>query len=73
PKFPFNFLAASPCTPFRFLEMVRKFLEVAARGDERAPRRLFSVTTHANAYVQVQSYHALRALLVLFKVSSSAG
>ena len=37
PKFPFNFLAASPCTPFRFLKG-KEIFGVAVREVTSAPR-----------------------------------
>jgi hypothetical protein len=47
----------------------RKFLWFAARGTSASRGAVSAI----GAYDSVQSHHALRALLVLFKVSSSKG
>ena len=60
-KFPFNFLAASPAPPSAFLEG-KEIFRVAAREVSSAPRGAIRTTTHSNAYAEVSSHHALRAL-----------
>ena len=64
PKIPFNILAASPRTPFRFFEG-KGFLGLPARGIERGPRRSpmrmqkYRITTRAARGRSIASRHEI--------------